>query len=241
MLSGLRYICPMGFRGKRRQKLVTGAFSLLLTAAASLVLQAQTLTVQVRNANGFAVPFANLSTSPAEPETLTNFDGYAQLPAGTASLLVQHPEYQPTILHLEPVSDTLRLVLETARPLRFPETPDLQAEFLIRRLLANKPLLDPAAHAYKFQAYHKLTVSANDRPESKLINRLLETFLNRLLRQPPAQPVQPTHLFMMEAATERTFVPGKADHERIQASKATGIRQSSLLTPSTQLAAFQPV
>src|SRR5687768_16550285 len=46
------------------------------------------------------------------------------------------------------------------------------------------------------------------------------------------------HLFMMESVTTRKHYPKLEDEEKIIATNATGLTQTSLLTPSTTLQPF---
>jgi hypothetical protein len=127
----------------------------------------------------------------------------------TASELINNP-----VIYLLPEVKTLREVTFLAG-----ENP---AHPIIRKLIANKPLLDPAKQdAYTFDAYNKFIIGTDiipDIDESDSVQQNIIGLLNK------------NYLFTMESITARTYRKNRPVQDKVLANRVSGFKAPQFTT-----------
>ena len=215
-------------------------FLLLLLIISSLPANCQnTATGRILNDFGAAIPFAVIHTDASAQGTISDIEGYFAIDRASTEIRISHPEYNRELYTFTPdnfaLTDTQLFFLDQHRPLLpLPGKEQELANKVIREIISRKKTLNPENYTFDYIGYHKLTVRAARLEAPGLIRKIAGKFLQLFHNFSHLAP----HLFMMESVTKREFYPGRKDKETIISTNATGVSQTSLLTPSTTLQPF---
>ncbi len=171
--------------------------------------------------------FVTVAIEGANKGAVTNIDGEFNLEIPTADAVIQfrYVGFKPlsiaasalqksATVYLDPEVKTLREVTVLAG-----ENP---AHPIIRQLVANKPLLNPAQQdAYTFDAYNKFIVGTDIIPKMDETDSTQQE-MKRLLEQ--------NYIFMMESVTARTYRKNKPVQDKVLANRVSGFKAPQFTT-----------
>ncbi len=180
------------------------------------------------------IPFAYVLIEGQKGGTMTDIDGLFSLkvPDASSKLTVSYvgykrktlPANQASVVKLERAEEVLDDIVITAG-----ENPALR---IIRQTEKHRAQNNPLGlESFQYSSYNKLLLTINvdslktedeqGQPDSSAI--ATKRFIDR------------SHLFLMESITERNYIKGSRDNERVLASRISGLQRADFALIGTQL------
>lgn len=216
---------------------------IVLSFACTSLLPAQiTLTGRVVDAKtGEALAFVPANITGTREGSLSDIDGRFTLEV----------ERLPVQLRFSYVGyETLELAVSDAQPLRVQlvqKNTELKpvvvngennpAHRIIRRAYANRKESDGMRYrSYRYTSYSKMVVDIA--LDSTILNDTARMAALDTTRREAYEFSQRQHLFMMESATKKSFIPPASAREEVLAMRVSGLKNPSLLAMAAQTEAF---
>lgn len=216
---------------------------LYLLSFLSFIVQAQTqMTGRVVDSRtGEALAFVPTNVVGTREGTLSDIDGRFKLVA---------PEL-PVVLRFSYVGyETFELTVLDAKPLRVELVQkntelkavvvtgaDNPAHRIIRRAYANRKENDGMRYrSYRYKSYNKLVVDIA--LDSAILNDTAQMAALDTSTQKAYEFSQQQHLFMMESATKKSFIPPANQREEVLLMRVSGLQDPSLLALVAQTETF---
>lgn len=241
------------------------ALSTVIALLGACVLQAQvTLTGRVVDATSQEpLAFVPLTPEGARSSAVTDIDGKFTLtvPALPATLRFSYVGYEaqlvtmsdtaPVLVHLKQSNTQLAAVEIT-----YTENP---AHRIIRRTYAGRKENDGLRrHPYRYTSYSKTTFTAQSDAEQAGLDRMERFDPDTTVHEPAGEIAEPDtaaadtaskgmdltallreqHLFLIESATKKSFIPPAAEKEEVLAMRVSGLKDPSFMALVAQTKTF---
>jgi len=182
-----------------------------------------------------AIPFVKIYPNDSAP-FIADLDGAFSLTGSTSYFSVKYSGYRDTIINVSILSDSIiymRLNVQEVEEILVVagENP---AHRIIKKAIDNRKRNHPLKNdAFTYTSYSKFIFDVksegiNEEPDSTLGNSALK-FKKFIDKQ---------HLFMMESASKRTFIPPAKDQEEITAYKVSGLKNPIFSTFANSMQSF---
>lgn len=181
------------------------------------------------------IPFVKVYPNEGQP-FLTDLDGRFELPESVVSVDIRYTGYADTIVFLRFVEGNVIYLKEQVQELdEVVVTPGVnRAHRIINEVIKNRKKNHPLGDdSFEYTSYSKFKFDVNPEaieaiPDNTTDSNLIEMkeFFGR------------QHLFMIESASKRTFIPPYRDKEEILAYKVSGLSNPMLSTFVSSLQSF---
>lgn len=227
----------------------------------STFVQAQHFTIKgkvIESHTEKPLPFVNITTDDTRTGTATDIDGNFSLQLSTEDQVLHFSfiGYQKQSLTINPEKTYLEIAMtEVASELEevsiFPgENP---AHRIIKNAVQNRKKNDPEnLPSFTYRTYSKFTATVNadstatdsdSIPEEQPLDSLIAELENDTATSDSSKidilaMMQKQYLFMMEAVTERKYLPPSRDNETVLASRTSGFKNPLFSLLITQMQSF---
>jgi hypothetical protein len=165
------------------------------------------------------IPFVKVYPSSSDP-FLTDLDGAFQLSPGIKSVELHYNGYPDTTVLVDSIINQVIYFQEALQQIEeiVVQAGENRAHRIIREVIKNRKSNHPLAEdAFRYQSYSKFTFDINQDYLASISDTTSDTTIRELRKFFTDQS-----LFLIESASERTFIPPYRDKEEVKAYKVSG-------------------
>lgn len=181
------------------------------------------------------IPFAKITGEHIAPR-LSDIDGAFILPSGTTQVSIKAYGYRDTVVLISSlIENTIFLDANVQEiPEMIVKAGENPAHRIIQNAIDNRKKNDPLRNnAFKYESYSKFIFDADRERLDSSVQNLPDTTALKIF-----QFFEKQHIFMLESASRRTFIPPDKDKEEIIAYKISGLKNPLFSTFANEMQSF---
>lgn len=185
--------------------------------------------------NEESIPFAKIYPEGGNP-FLTDLDGAFQLPALVMKFQIRYGGYKDTIILVSSIVDSIIYILPNVQLVdEITVVPGINpAHRIVKKAIENRKDNHPMKNdAFRYKSYSKFIFDIDQRGLEAISDTTTDSTLIKLKSFFGSQ-----HLFMLESASVRTFIPPYRDQEEITAYKISGFSDPMFSTFANGMQSF---